>query len=87
MSTLHKKSRLSESAPGVSAESVSGHTIILEVNAAYNRTGVPMPNPNSRKVLNLEMLMEYPFYWEWLNEQETEEVLMDLYIARTRLAQ
>ena len=65
-------------------------TILFEANAAYNRDGLPMPKPNGpngRRVLNLEMLMNHPFYWEWLNEKETEEVLMELYIARTRRAQ
>ncbi len=65
-------------------------TVVFESNAAYNRDALPMPKPNGpngRRVLNLEMLMNHPFYWEWLNEQETEEVLMELYIARTRRAQ
>ena len=65
-------------------------TIVLEVNAAYNRDGLTMPKPNGpngRRVLNLEMLMNHPFYWEWLNERETEEVLMEIYIARTRRMQ
>ena len=65
-------------------------TIVFEVSAAYNRDALPMPKPNGangRRVLNLEMLMNHSFYWEWLNEKETEEVLMELYIARTRRAQ
>ncbi len=65
-------------------------TIVFESNAAYNRDRLPMPKPNGpngRRVLNLEMLMNHPFYWEWLNEKETEEVLMEIYIARTRRAQ
>lgn len=65
-------------------------TVVLEVNAAYNREELPLPKPNGpngRRVLNLEMLMNHPFYWEWLNERETEEVLMELYIARTRRMQ
>ena len=65
-------------------------TIVLEVSAAYNRDGLPMPKPNGpngRRVLNLEMLMNHPLYWEFLNERETEEVLMELYIARTRRMQ
>ncbi len=65
-------------------------TIVLEVNAAYNRDGLPMPRPNGpngRRVLNLEMLMNHPLYWDFLNERETEEVLMELYIARTRRMQ
>jgi hypothetical protein len=65
-------------------------TIILEVSAAYNRDNLPMPKPNGpngRRVLSMEMLMHHPFYWEWLNERETEEVLMELYVARTRRMQ
>lgn len=65
-------------------------TILFEANAAYNRDGLPMPKPNGpngKRVLNLEMLMHHAFYWEWLNEKETEEVLMEMYITRTRRAQ
>jgi hypothetical protein len=72
------------------SQSTGKPTIVLEVNAAYNRDGLTMPKPNGpngRRVLNLEMLMNHPFYWEWLNERETEEVLMEIYIARTRRMQ
>ena len=65
-------------------------SLLLEVHAAYNRTGLPIPKPNGpngRRVLNMEMLMNHAFYWEWLNDRETEEVLMDLYITRTRHSQ
>ncbi len=62
-------------------------TIVLDICAAYNRDNLAMPKPNGpngRRVLSMEMLLHHPFYWEWLNERETEEVLMELYIARTR---
>jgi hypothetical protein len=65
-------------------------TIVLEVDAAYNRDRLPLPEPNGpggRRMLNIEMLINHPFYWEWLNERETGEVLMELYMARTRLTQ
>jgi hypothetical protein len=78
--------RAAQSPPG----SASRRTIVFEASAAYNRGGLVMPKPNGpngRRVLNLEMLMNHSFYWEWLNEKETEEVLMELYIARTRRAQ
>ena len=68
----------------------AGQTILLEVRAAYNMDGLPIPRPNGpngRRVLNLEMLLNHAFYWEWLNERETEEVLMEVYIARTRRTQ
>lgn len=71
-------------------EPASDQTIVLEVSAAYNRDGLPMPKPNGpngRRVLNLEMLMNHPLYWDFLNERETEEVLMELYITRTRRMQ
>jgi hypothetical protein len=49
-----------------SAATAVQHTIILEVNAAYNRENLPMPKPNGpngRRVLNLEMLLHHSFYW------------------------
>ena len=64
--------------------------VVLEVRAAYNLEGLPIPlpnGPNGRRVLNLEMLMNHAFYWDWLNERETEEVLMELYVTRTRRMQ
>ena len=64
--------------------------LVLEVRAAYNLEGLPIPlpnGPNGRRVLNLEMLMNHAFYWDWLNERETEEVLMELYVTRTRRMQ
>lgn len=74
----------------IQAKPTPGDTTILEVNAAYNREGLAMPKPNGpngRRVLDLDMLMQHPFYWDWLNEREKEEVLMEIYIARTRRAQ
>jgi hypothetical protein len=65
-------------------------TIVVEICAAYNREGLTMPRPNGpngKRVLDLEMLMNSPVYWEWLNERETEEALMEMYIQRTRKAQ
>jgi len=65
-------------------------TIVLDVCAAYNRDNLTMPKPNGpngRRVLSMEMLLQYPFYWDWLNERETEEVLMELYVTRTRRMQ
>ncbi len=65
-------------------------TLFVDVNAAYNRDNLAMPKPNGpngRRVLSMEMLLHHPFYWEWLNDRETEEVLMELYVARTRRMQ
>lgn len=84
-----KAARRPQDAPA-DAAAQTRPTIILEVNAAYNRDGLPMPRPNGpngRRVLNLEMLMNHPLYWDFLNEREAEEVLMELYIARTRRMQ
>ena len=75
---------------GKTSKHASHETLVLEVNAAYNRDGLTMPHPNGpngRRVLNLEMLLNHPLYWDFLNERETEEVLMELYIARTRRMQ
>lgn len=75
-------------APPVTTE--AGKSVVLEVRAAYNVDSLPMPKPNGpngKRVLNMEMLLSHPVYWQFLNERETEEVLMELYIARTRRAQ
>lgn len=80
----------SRASPVLPEHSRCRRTIVFESSAAYNRDALPMPKPNGpngRRVLNLEMLLNHAFYWDWLNEQETEEVLMELYIARTRRAQ
>jgi hypothetical protein len=79
-----------EKRAGDTLKRASRETVVLEVNAAYNRDGLAMPRPNGpngRRVLNLEMLLNHPLYWDFLNERETEEVLMELYIARTRRMQ
>lgn len=76
--------------PDVPPRATRRRTILFEANAAYNRDALPMPKPNGpngKRVLNIEMLMNHPFYWDWLNEKETEEVLMELYVARTRRTQ
>ena len=89
MSLSRTENRLTAGNPDERAERKKP-TIILEVSAAYNRDNLPMPKPNGpngRRVLSMEMLLHHPFYWEWLNERETEEVLMELYVARTRRMQ
>jgi len=90
ISNIVSSNTISSSVAAQRAEPIEKQTIVLEVSAAYNRDGLPMPKPNGpngRRVLNLEMLMNHPLYWEFLNERETEEVLMELYIARTRRMQ
>jgi len=90
MSASNGRARRDPAAALSRAKLSENHTIVLEVNAAYNREGLVMPKPNGpngKRILDLDMLMEHPFYWEWLNERETEEVLMEIYIARTRRAQ
>jgi hypothetical protein len=65
-------------------------TLFLEVCAAYNRGGLPRPQPNGpngRHVLDMKTLLHHPFYWEMLNENETTEVLMELYMTRMRRTQ
>ena len=90
MSSLRLEKQETDGKSGSRSVSHRKPTIILEVNAAYNRDNLQMPKPNGpngRRVLSMEMLLHHPFYWEWLNERETEEVLMELYVARTRRMQ
>jgi hypothetical protein len=90
MSDSNGRARRQPAAKPERARITANHTVVLEVNAAYNREGLVMPKPNGPnggRVLDLDMLMQHSFYWDWLNERETEEVLMEIYIARTRRAQ
>ena len=64
--------------------------LFLDVNATYNRENLPTPSPNGpngRRVLNIEMLMTHAVYWDWMNDRETQDVLMELYNGRTRRMQ
>ena len=85
-----RKKENSRQGPTESLVATPRPTLVLDVTAAYNRDNLPMPKPNGpngRRVLSMEMLLHHPFYWEWLNERETEEVLMEIYVARTRRMQ
>ncbi len=64
--------------------------VIFEVNAAYNLEGLAMPAPNGAngaQTLNIQMLMDHAFFWDWVTAQEAQQILMELYLFRTRLAQ
>jgi hypothetical protein len=69
---------------------LSQPTLFLDINATYNRENLTLPSPNGpngRRVLNIEMLMTHAVYWDWMNERETQDVLMELYNVRTRRMQ
>ncbi len=88
MSSKNKPCRRPTPKEEVSASPSKG--LFLDVNATYNRENLPTPRPNGpngRRVLNIEMLMTHAVYWDWMNERETQDVLMELYNVRTRRMQ
>ena len=54
----------------------------LDVAAAYNREGLPLPEQTGQGAANAEDVMMHPYYWAHLTESDTEDVLMELYVAR-----
>jgi len=59
----------------------------LDVVAAYNREELAMPVCSGLHVQSIEEIMAHPFHWAHLTERDTEEVLMELYVARRRRMQ
>ena len=54
----------------------------LDVAAAYNREGLPISAHCNAEVSSIEELLAHPFHWKHLTDQDTEEVLMEIYVAR-----
>ena len=54
----------------------------LDVAAAYNREGISLPPCSGLEVQCIEEIMAHPFHWAYLTERDTEEVLLELYVAR-----
>lgn len=59
----------------------------LDVVAVYNREGLPMPACSGLHVQSIEEIMAHPYHWAHLSERDTEEVLMEIYVARRRRMQ
>jgi hypothetical protein len=59
----------------------------LDVAAAYNREDLPLPPCSGLHVQSIEEIMAHPFHWAHLTESDTEDVLMELYVARRRRMQ
>ena len=60
--------------------------LYLDVVAAYNRDELPMSS-SGMDVQSIEEIMAHPYYWAYLSESETEEVLLQLYVQRRCLSQ
>jgi hypothetical protein len=59
----------------------------LDVVAAYNREDLPVEPCSGVCTDSIEEIMAHPFHWAHLSERETEEVLMEIYVARRRRMQ
>jgi len=62
-------------------------TLFLDVAAAYNRDDMPIPDHSGDGQEIISLLMSNPSYCRRMTDQETEDMLMELYIARRRRAQ
>jgi hypothetical protein len=60
---------------------------VLDVVAAWNREDLPLPACSGLAVTSIEEIMAHPFHWAHLTERDTEEVLMEIYVARRRRMQ
>jgi hypothetical protein len=60
---------------------------VLDVVAAYNREDLALEPCSGVNVDSIEEIMAHPFHWAYLTERETEEVLMEIYVARRRRMQ
>jgi hypothetical protein len=56
--------------------------LYLDVAAAYNGDDLPLPDCSGLQVQSIEEIMAHPYHWAHLSERDTEEVLMELYVAR-----
>jgi len=54
----------------------------LDVVAAYNREGLPLPPSSGMMPRSIEEILAHPFHWAYLSERDAEEVLMEIYVAR-----
>ena len=59
----------------------------LDVAAAHNGEDLALPACSGLQVQCIEEIMAHPYHWAHLSERDTEEVLMELYVARRRRMQ
>ncbi len=59
----------------------------LDVVAAYNREELPLPASSGLQVQSIEEILAHPYHWAHLTDRDTEEVLMEIYVARRRRMQ
>lgn len=60
----------------------SKRIVVLDVVAAYNRQGLVTEETELVAFAHVQDLLSYPALVSQLAEQNAEEILMDLYVAR-----
>jgi hypothetical protein len=68
-------------------QSNSSPILYLDITALYNREDILLPECSGLGVHCIQEIMAHPFHWAHLSERDTEEVLMEIYVARRRRAQ
>lgn len=59
----------------------------LDVAAAHNGEELSLPDCSGLQVQSIEEIMAHPYHWAHLSERDSEEILMELYVARRRRMQ
>jgi hypothetical protein len=59
----------------------------LDVAAAHNGEELALPDCSGLHVQSIEEIMAHPYHWAHLSERDSEEILMELYVARRRRMQ
>ena len=59
----------------------------LDVAAAHNGEELALPACSGLQVQNIDEIMAHPYHWAHLSERDSEEILMELYVARRRRMQ
>lgn len=59
----------------------------LDVAAAHNGEELSLADCSGLQVQSIEEIMAHPYHWAHLSERDSEEILMELYVARRRRMQ
>ena len=59
----------------------------IDVAAAHNGEELVLPACSGLQVNSIEEIIAHPYHWAHLSERDTEEVLMEIYVARRRRMQ
>ncbi len=71
----------------MNARNRSRTVLFLDLGAAYNREGLPLPPEDERQFVMAHQLVLDPVLVAQLADEDAEDMLLDLYVARRRWMQ